>query len=187
MKREERETDGRFKLEEEERISFEAILPPDGLTRSAFPRTDRPSELLVGGGMPDADCRCTRAGRGRWGVEDRRLRRSSSSSELNLQGKLGLESWRIRPQSASTHPPRSPSHCALRTSDLIYEAAFSGEDNGEEAAGRSPARAGEGRKEGVKAVNYAIRSTHWTGKWRQPRSGRLLLLLLALWPRYVCK
>ena len=29
-------------------------------------------------------------------------------------------------------------------------------------------------------MNYAIRSTHWTGKWRQPRSGLLLLPLLPL-------
>ena len=74
----------------------------------------------------------------------------------------------------SPHPLRSPlPRCALRTSDLIYEAAFSGEDNGEEA-GRI---LGGREKEGRKAVNYAIRSTHWTGKWRQPRSGRLLPLL----------
>ena len=45
MKREERETDGRFKLEEEERISFEAILPSDdGRTDSISISTDRLSE-----------------------------------------------------------------------------------------------------------------------------------------------
>ena len=49
----------------------------------------------------------------------------------------------------SPHPLRSPlPRCALRTSDLIYEAAFSGEDNGEEAGRKEPGRAREGRREG---------------------------------------
>ena len=74
----------------------------------------------------------------------------------------------------SPHPLRSPPLCSPDLRSYLRGGILGGRQRGR--GGKDPGRA----REGGEAVNYAIRSTHWTGKWRQPRSGLLLLPLLPL-------
>ena len=123
--------------------------------------------------MPDADCRCTP--RRPWSLG--RGGQTPSPIKFIIRTKSsGKTLTRILADLDPNPPPLAPLALPLCSPDLrsyLRGGILGGRQRGRGRKEPGPGgRAREGRKEGVKAVNYAIRSTHWTGKWRLPRSGR---------------
>ena len=154
-----------------------------GRTNSISISTDRPSELLVGGGMPDADCRCTP--RRPWSLG--RGGQTPSPIKFIIRTKSsGKTLTRILADLDPNPPPLAPLALPLCSPDLrsyLRGGILGGRQRGRGRKEPGPGGRGkEGRSEGSELCD-----TFDPLDWKMAAASLWPPPLRPLWPRYVCK